>query len=139
VEQYELGSIVKFLGVIDNEQTCQEIAQADIYMQLSSDYLTEVEGGSYIHSEGMGRSILEALTAGTFVIAGNSGAFPEVVTKENGLLVDLDNIDQIADKIEVILKNPPPRQPFTSEYCWTNIFKRYEKILEDLNENIVGH
>jgi len=139
VQQYELRPNVEFLGVLDNKQTCQEITQADIYMQLSRDYVTEVEGGSYIHSEGMGRSILEALTAGTFVIAGNSGAFSEIVTKERGLLVDLDNINQITDKIEGIIKNPPPRQPFMNDYCWANIFKRYERILEDFNENIVSH
>jgi len=133
VQHYNLGSIVKFLGVLDNEKTCREIAQATIYMQLSCDYPTEVEGGSYVHSEGMGRSILEALTAGTFVVAGKSGALPEIVTKERGLLVNLDNLEQSTEKVEDILKNPPPRQPFINTYCWTNVFKRYEKILEELS------
>lgn len=139
VKKYNLGSIVKFLGVLDNKQTCQEIAQTHIYMQLSADQVTEVPGGTYIHSEGMGRSILEALTAGTFVIAGNSGALSEVVTKDRGLVVDLDNIGQITEKVENILKNLPLRQPFINDYCWANIFKRYEKLLEDCHENIAGH
>jgi glycosyltransferase involved in cell wall biosynthesis len=139
VQQNNLDSIVKFLGVLDNKQTCQEIAQAHIYMQLSADQMTEVPGGSYIHSEGMGRSILEALTAGTFVIAGNSGALSEIVTKDRGLVVDLDNVGQITEKVEHILKNLPPRQPFINDYCWANIFKRYEKILKGYHENIAGH
>lgn len=133
VRQYELEPIIKFLGVLENQETCQEIAQANIYMQLSCDYPTEVEGGSYIHCEGMGRSILEALTAGTYVIAGNSGALSEIVTKERGLLVNLDNQEQLAEAIERILKNPPSRQPFIRTYCWTNIFKRYEKTFERLS------
>jgi glycosyltransferase involved in cell wall biosynthesis len=139
VQQLELGPFVEFLGVLDNKATCQEITHADFYMQLSGDYTTEVEGGSYIHSECMGRSLLEALTAGTFVIAGNSGACSEIVTKERGLLVDLDNINQITDKIEDLIKDPPLRQPFMNDYCWENIFKSYERILEDFNENIVSH
>lgn len=139
VQQNNLDSIVKFLGVLDNKQTCQEIAQAHIYMQLSADQVTEVPGGSYIHSEGMGRSILEALTAGIFVIAGNSGALSEIVTKDRGLVVDLDNVGQITEKVEHILKNLPPRQPFINDYCWANIFKRYEKILKGYHENIAGY
>lgn len=130
VQRLKLGSIIKFLGVLDNKQTCEEISTANIYMQLSGDQVTEVEGGSYIHSEGMGRSILEALTAGTFVIAGKSGALPEVVTKERGLLIDLDNLDQITNTVEGIFKNLPPRQPFIHDYCWTKVFEHYEKIFE---------
>jgi glycosyltransferase involved in cell wall biosynthesis len=132
VKQYKLESAITFLGVLDNEETCREIAKADIYIQLSCDYPTEVEGGSYIHCEGMGRSILEALTAGTYVIAGNSGALSEIVTKERGLLVNLENLEQLTAQIENILRNPPSRQPFSSTYCWTNIFKHYEETFERL-------
>lgn len=139
VQKYNLSSVVKFLGVLDNKQTCQEISQANLYMQLSADQVTEVPGGSYIHSEGMGRSILEALTAGTFVVAGRSGALPEVVSEEHGLLVDLDNLVQITDKMEEILKEPPPRLPISDNFSWANVFKRYEKLFEGFNENIASH
>lgn len=139
VKKYNLSSVVKFLGVLDNKQTCQEIAQANLYMQLSSDLVTEVPGGSYIHSEGMGRSILEAITAGTFIIAGKSGALPEIISKKQGLLVDLDNLGQIIDKMEEILKDPPPRLPFSDNFSWANVFERYEKLFEGFNENIAGH
>ena len=39
-----LSSIVEFLGIMNNEETCQEIARAHLYMQLSTDQLTEVPG-----------------------------------------------------------------------------------------------
>lgn len=138
-KKYNLSSVVKFLGVLDNKQTCQEIAHANLYMQLSTDLVTNVPGGSYIHSEGMGRSILEALTSGTFIVAARSGALPEIVSGERGLLVDLDNLVQITDKIEKILKEPPPRLPFSDNFSWANIFKRYEKLFEEFNEYIAGH
>ena len=139
VKKYNLSSVVKFLGVLDNKQTCQEIAQANLYMQLSSDLVTEVPGGSYIHSEGMGRSILEAITAGTFIIAGKSGALPEIISKKQGLLVDLDNLGQITDKMDKILKDPPPRLPISNNFSWANVFKRYENLFEGFNEYIAGH
>ncbi len=128
VAQDGLSQVVQFLGPLDNRKVCQEISQAQFYMQLSTDHLTEVPGGSYIHAEGMGRSILEALTAGTFVIAGRSGALPEIVTEDRGLLVDLNSAEQIADTVEPFLKQLPKKAPFFDGYCWNKIFKRYEHV-----------
>lgn len=126
-----LSSVVEFLGVLDNEETCNEIANADIYMQFSTDQITEVPGGSYVHSEGMGRSILEALTAGTFIIAGKSGALPEIITTERGLLVNPDNLVETTDQIEQILKRPLTKLPFLDKFGWPKIFKRYEELFEE--------
>lgn len=132
----QLASVVTFLGPLDNTEACQEMTRATIYMQLSSDQEIEVPGGSYIHSEGMGRSILEALTAGVFVLAGRSGALPEIVMEDRGMLVELNHIKQITDQIEPIFQNLPNRQPFIDTYSWANIFKSYEEQLGNLDEAI---
>lgn len=132
----QLTSFVTFLGPLDPAQTCREMTQATIYMQLSSEHKTEVPGGFYIHSEGMGRSILEAITAGLFVVAGRSGALSEIVIGDRGLLVELNNSEQIADQIEPILRRLPQRNPFSDQYSWVNIFKSYEEQLSDLDESI---
>lgn len=123
---------VAFLGPLDNESTCAETASADIYIQLSADVDTEVPGGRYLHSEGMGRSILEALSAGTFVIAGRSGALPEVVTPEHGLLLDLEESnDVLAEHIAVAVLERPRPEP-TDIYSWPYVFARYEQCWEKL-------
>lgn len=134
-----LTSVVQFLGVLDNEKACREIAQAHIYMQLSGDQVTEVPGGSYIHAEGMGRSILEALTAGTFVVAGRSGALDEIVTEERGVLVDLSHAEQIADIVERIIQYLPERRAFSDRYSWEKVFTFYEELLRNLDENIASY
>lgn len=126
-----IDGIVNFLGVLDNEQVCQEIAQADVYMQFSVDLVTEVPGGSYVHSECMGRSILEALTAGTYVIAGRSGALEEIVNPERGMLVDIENGPAIVKTIEKIFRALPPRSPFCDDYSWEKVFKRYEQTFDN--------
>jgi glycosyltransferase involved in cell wall biosynthesis len=136
VLKYKLDAYVEFLGVIDNEKACQEIAQADIYLQLSSDIVTMVPGGSYVHSEGMGRSILEAISAGTFVIAGCCGALPEIVSESRGMLIALDNEELIANNIEPILRNLPIKLPFTDEFDWNKIFYGYEKLMNLLNRSM---
>ncbi|WP_253306516.1 glycosyltransferase family 4 protein [unidentified bacterial endosymbiont] len=134
-----LTPVIEFLGVLDNRETCHEIACADVYMQLSSDLLTAVPGGSYIHSEGMGRSILEAITAGTFVIAGRSGALPEIITEARGILVELDNLKHLIERIEAVLCHLPPRGDFIEDFSWEKIFKRYEGLFERSHENIIDH
>jgi len=128
-----LGSVVQFLGVLDNENTCCEIAKSDAYLQLSGEKQTSVLGGSYIHSEGMGRSILEAISAGTFVIAGQGGALPEIVKNKRGILVDLEDRDNLLKKIEEVIKSPPKKAPFTDTFSWSNLFKRYEETFEKAN------
>jgi glycosyltransferase involved in cell wall biosynthesis len=132
VIEEDLSSIVEFLGVLDNSEICNEIAKADIYMQLSGDRITKVQGGSYIHSEGMGRSILEALTVGTFIIAGNSGALPEIIPPDRGLLINLDDLEKITDQIEQIIRNPPAKLPLLNKYGWNVIFEHYEELFESI-------
>lgn len=126
----EAGAIMKdcieFLGVLNNQEVCLEMKQADVYVQLSSDYLTEVPGGSYIHAEGMGRSILEAITAGVFIIAGKSGALEEIVTPEKGKLVDTGDTESIYSSLEEVFKIKPARREWSSLYEWKNVFKAYE-------------
>ncbi len=131
VTDNHLDSRVTFLGDIDNEATCQEIAHADLYIQLSTDQIVEVPGGTYVHAEGMGRSILEAITAGTFVIAGQSGALHEIINPERGILVDPSHPESIVDVIEPLIKNPPQKRPFTEQFDWKKLFQGYENEIFD--------
>jgi glycosyltransferase involved in cell wall biosynthesis len=134
-----LTSVITFLGTLSNEQTCQEIASANLYVQLSVDHVTQVPGGSYIHSECMGRAILEALSAGIFVIACRSGALSEIVTEDRGTLIESRDPQYIADIIEPLLIHPPPRLSFYDGYDWAKIFRHYEDLFEHTNEYTDSH
>lgn len=134
-----LENNVKFLGIVENRKVCQEILDSDIYIQLSCDYLTKVEGGSYIHSEGMGRSILEAISVGTYIITSNSGALSEIVTPDRGLLIELSDIDTMVKKVEQVFLQKSFRRPFYYGYCWSEIFKKYEFLMENYIENTSYH
>lgn len=129
VKKMNLDSSIRFLGRLDNTDVSKEMTQSDIYIQLSSDHLTPVDQGSYLHCEGMGRSILEAISTGTFVIAGNSGALPEIIYGDRGILVDIDAPLKIADKIEPFLKKRISLDQIT-EYSWENLFSRYELMMK---------
>jgi glycosyltransferase involved in cell wall biosynthesis len=126
-----LQNKVIFKGLYTNQQVLQEIVKSDYYIQFSSELETFVEGGSYIHAEGMGRSILEAISAGKFVITMRSGALPEIITYENGLLIDVTDPFEIAGQIAVLLHSGPRILNRTDVYSWENCFKKYEKIFAE--------
>lgn len=133
IDAAHLAANVELIGALENEAACAEIAAADLYVQLSSDCLTSVPGGQYVHAEGMGRSILEALSAGTFVIAGDAGALPEIVTGDRGLLVDTAASPTVlADLIAPLLSTVPRPKP-TDVYAWEHVFARYERLWEEFD------
>ena len=125
----KLHDSITFLGAIDNLAVCTEICAADVYMQLSQDYDTLVPGGHYLHCEGMGRSFLEAITAGTFVIAGSSGALPEIIDGMNGILVDLLDRRNMVNTIAAALDKLPINLQANDKYSWNNLFKKYETFM----------
>ena len=128
VQEIGLSPNTEFIGSISNDQVLREICNSDYFVQLSSEYETIVEGGKYLHAEGMGRAILEAISLGVFVISSNAGALPEIVSPDRGLLVDLSTAERIATDIERLLVNPPPKPLGTKEYLWPKYFLQYEKI-----------
>lgn len=130
--QYGIKDNINFIGAISNDAVCSKIAHADFYIQLSYDYKTQVPGGYYVHAEGMGRSILEAISAGTYVIAGNSGALNEIITENLGLILNPGSADAIADQLEPVLKTHPRKLSGTTKYSWEKLFQRYEIKFNEL-------
>ena len=61
----------------------------------------------YVHpsrSEGLGSVLLEASVAGLSLVGSRVGGIPEIVQQEvNGLLVDADNAEQLANAIEEMM------------------------------------
>lgn len=139
IEKLKLTDTISLLGPLSNQAVCEVHCHSDIYLQLSDDKLTQVEGGEYIHTEGMGRSILEAITAGTFVIAGKAGALPEIINSSNGVLLEASDINTMANIIEPIIKNPPQAGAHRTEYDWQNVFKSYTEFFKKLVAHVLTY
>ena len=139
VRGHGLDQMVRFLGALPHEATCAEIVAADVYVQLSGNVLTPVPGGSYIHAEGMGRSILEALSAGTYVIAGRGGALHEIVERGRGELVDIGQPEQVIEALSRVLGDPPERRGPTDAYDWSHLFTRYTRHWEERDATARRH
>jgi len=131
VSEHGLDRNIQFLGAITPDQVSTIISDSDVYVQMSIDEERLVQGGSYIHTEGMGRSILAAIGSGTWIIAGNAGAIPEIVHGTRGVIVDPNHVEEariaLFDWINVGCPKPSP----TNEYCWDNYFQKYNTFLGD--------
>lgn len=62
-------------------------------------------------TEGLSNSLMEAMACRCCVIASRVGGNPELVDDgENGLLFEMDNIEQLAGQIQTLLQDPARRQ-----------------------------
>jgi glycosyltransferase involved in cell wall biosynthesis len=81
---------VRFLGRISREEMQVEMQRASCFV-LPSRY------------EAFGAVLIEAMATGLPVIATRSGGPESIVTRENGLLVDPENAEQLADAMEQMI------------------------------------
>ncbi len=75
--------------------------------------------------EGFGLPPAEAMACGVPVVASNTTSIPEVV-KDAGLLVDPENVDEIAQAIQQILKDSTLKQTLIAKGL--NYVKAYEEV-----------
>ncbi len=122
---------ISFLGKIGQEEALRIIAASDVYSQASTDLVVHVEGGSYVHTEGMGRSIIEAICCGVRVVATDCGALREFITTENGVLVDGDE-KAFSEALELALanqrENECARIADVSKFDFVKIFDTYSLL-----------
>lgn len=66
-----------------------------------------------LHGEGISNTIMEYMAAGMPVIATNAGGNPEIVNDEvTGFLVGSKDVDQITEKLMLLIKNESIRKQF---------------------------
>ena len=122
---------VNLIGAKSNHQVIDEMMRSDYFIQFSTEFETEVLGGKYIHAEGMGRSIIEAISCGTYVISTDKGAISEIVNDNCGILVDLNSFSTIVRTIEELIIKPTPIRKPSDIYSWDNYFKKYNDIFDE--------
>ena len=130
VESLNLEDQVTFLGEISPKDISKFFQKTDVYIQLSIEENRKVEGGSYTHTEGMGRSILAAISSATWIIAGHSGALPEIVYGSRGVTIDPFDYRSGVDSLKQWLDMGCPTPEQTNEYSWENYFDKYRLFLE---------
>lgn len=127
----ELGiaNITTFVGAVSHEKVPEELSKLDIYVALS-------------RQESFGVAVVEAQAMGIPVIVSNVGGLPEVVRDgKTGFIVDSENPNQAAEKIEQLIMDYKLRQQmahqarnfvesnFSWESCANKMIVAYQNIL----------
>ena len=126
--------LCRSLGIFENtrfvgkQQDMEDIyAIADLFL-LPSEY------------ESFGLSALEAMAAGTPVIATNTGGIPEVVTHGiNGFLSEIGDVESMSRQAISLLSNPALLQQYSNaakeqaiKFDIVNIVPKYEKLYAEV-------
>lgn len=93
VSNLGLNNRIKFFGYYTKDQSPEIYNSADVFVMPSL-------------NEGMSNNLLEALASGMPVLMTPVGGAEELVTDgENGFLIETENSDVIADKLEYLIEN----------------------------------
>lgn len=127
-----MASRVRFTGALAPHECLQALATCDLYVALSLAQERMVSGGRYVHTETMGRSVMEALCCGLRVVASDVGGLAELVGPSVGELVPAGDAGAAAGAIARQLALPPMTQTqrlaLAADFDWTTVFGRYAAL-----------
>lgn len=116
-------------GKKPNHEVLNYIGNADVYVQCSKDYKKRTGDSRYIHTEGMGRSILEAISLKVPIVVYNSGALSEIVSKDVGVLIEQGEINHFRKAVDSVIKSRDSYYSKTyDKYYFDIFFKEYELL-----------
>ena len=125
IDDNKLNERVKLIGWMPQDKLRQFLKCTDIYVQPSM-------------SEGMPRTILEAMAMKLPVIASRVGGIPGIIQhKKNGILIEPGSIEEIAKSIIYLAKNKNDRERLAenayleieNKYEWNKVFKLHAETL----------
>ena len=130
VIELDLMKYVTFTGFVKNEKIPQYMNACDIFVmpnrQINKDF------------EGYGIVFIEANACLKPVIGGNSGGVPDaVINYKTGLLVNPDNVDDLTDKMQLLLDDDKLSNLLAingfhrviSELNWENVISKINRII----------
>ncbi|VVB77917.1 Glycosyltransferase Gtf1 [uncultured archaeon] len=117
VKENNLNNQVKFHGWLDNNSKELKSLYAKSKFFISASYF-----------ENMSIVLLEAVASGCTVIASNVGGNPEVISNTQ-CLFEKQNITELKNKINLALNNNLKPIELQSKFEWSNIIKRFERVL----------
>lgn len=134
VRSLGLADRVRFVGKVPHEQMPDYFAAADVFVLPS---IVSPSGDT----EGLGVALLEALAAGTPVVASRVGGIPDIVKDgETGLLVPEKQPEALAKAILKLLEQPAlgtrlveeGRRHIEQHFSWPGVAQRFESLFEQV-------
>jgi glycosyltransferase involved in cell wall biosynthesis len=130
IYKHRIEDIVEFLGWISNNEKSSILNNSDVYILPS-------------YNEGLPISILEAMSYGKAIISTKVGGIPEIVrNKENGLLINPGDLEQIKQSLNFFLENPEKIEEYgvvseqkVQKYLPNSVLKELEEIYKSVLSN----
>jgi len=106
IKKHKLNDKVTLLGNMPFEQVKKHIAQCDVCCLVSK----KIVNKGVLQEEGLGLTLLEAASFKKPLIGTNSGGIPEIViNNKTGILVEVDDINELSNGFEYLSKNSNER------------------------------
>ena len=132
-QKEDLVSLAKKLHVYDKIIWAGSVGHAELprYLKISSVFVRPSR------SEGLGSAFLEAMAAGVPVIGTKVGGIPDFLkNKETGVFTEIDNPEDLAEKIDLILNNKElvdklisnARIMIEEKYNWETIAGQFREL-----------
>ncbi len=132
IEEYGLVDNVKLLGYMQKPQIVEIMQQSDAF----------VFGTRY---ENFSVAILEALSQGLPSIVTDCGGARDCVNEANGIIIDVDNVEQMAEAMQRIVKNITHydrraiADDFQQRFSAASIARQITNVLEDVVNKYTAH
>jgi glycosyltransferase involved in cell wall biosynthesis len=117
---------IRFMGLVNYDELPKYVSSADVFVRPSL-------------SEGFGNSFVEALACGVPIIGTPVGGIPDfLVDKKTGLFCRVRDPENLADKIELLLKNRKLSSSIVKngqkmvgqKYEWSSIAKQFDEVFQ---------
>ena len=126
VNELKLKERITFTGELGRDELLKMMPQFDVY----------VHGSRF---ETFGVALIEALAFGIPAVSTNCGGPADIITQKNGLLCDIDDIDQMEDSLRQVLSGAvtfsnalireDTRQRFGHEAVMSKLVDIYERVI----------
>jgi len=125
IKEARLENSVTLTGNLPHTKVLEELSKSEVFICPSL-------------AEGLGNVFIEAQACGVTPIGTRVGGIPDVIQhEENGLLIEPQNSDQIADAIIRLLKDEELRNKLrkkgfesSRKFEWSKILKKIEEVYE---------
>lgn len=120
-EEEGISDCVRLVGALSHKDLPKFLKVSDVFIRPS-------------RSEGLGNSFLEAMAAGVPVIGTNAGGIPDFLKDgETGLMCEIENAQDTAEKLYMLLKNGLLREKIVRQahsfvrerYDWEKISREF--------------
>lgn len=119
-----------FTGALDTHDVLRLMASSDLVINSSLETVSKAGNSFYIHTETMGRTMMESICVGTHVLASNVGGIPELFDENDyiGYMVPIEFMTEAFSDIDSIISTPVS---LNCDYGWDAVFARYEALFTD--------